>query len=225
VLHLDRNGYYGGECASLNLTNLYKKFVKNEEPPKAFFDALGSNRDYNVDLIPKFILAGGARVPRPATLLARCRVRDAAPPPPPAGLLVKMLVYTDVTRYLDFKLIDGSYVFKKGGGIHKVPATEKEAISTGLVGLLQKNWLRGFLKYMAKYKQSDPKTWDGTDLTKVTMKQFYDKMWLDAETQVRGWHEGGRTRPATPSLTLAARSRPCRTLWATPWRCTATTRT
>ena len=60
MLHLDRNGYYGGECASLNLTNLYKKFVKNEEPPKAFFDALGSNRDYNVDLIPKFILANGA---------------------------------------------------------------------------------------------------------------------------------------------------------------------
>jgi Rab GDP dissociation inhibitor len=24
VLHLDRNGYYGGETASLNLTNLWK---------------------------------------------------------------------------------------------------------------------------------------------------------------------------------------------------------
>jgi RAB protein geranylgeranyltransferase component A len=142
-----------------------------------------------------------------------------------------MLVYTDVTRYLDFKLIDGSYVFKKGGGIHKVPATEKEAISTGLVGLLQKNWLRGFLKYMAKYKQSDPKTWDGTDLTKVTMKQFYDKMWLDAETQVRCMTGRGLKRPAPLvrlPLSLCNPTRlptPCRTLWATPWRCTATTRT
>ncbi|OEH75183.1 Rab GDP dissociation inhibitor, partial [Cyclospora cayetanensis] len=26
VLHLDRNNYYGGECASLSLTNLYNKF-------------------------------------------------------------------------------------------------------------------------------------------------------------------------------------------------------
>ncbi|CAN0320186.1 unnamed protein product, partial [Ectocarpus sp. 13 AM-2016] len=26
VLHVDRNNYYGGECASLNLTNLYNKF-------------------------------------------------------------------------------------------------------------------------------------------------------------------------------------------------------
>lgn len=25
VLHIDRNNYYGGACASLNLTNLYSK--------------------------------------------------------------------------------------------------------------------------------------------------------------------------------------------------------
>jgi len=40
--------------------NLFKKFSNNQEPPKAFFDALGQNRDYNVDLIPKFIMANGA---------------------------------------------------------------------------------------------------------------------------------------------------------------------
>ena len=49
-------------CASTLLThvqNLFKKFSGNQEPPKAFFDALGQNRDYNVDLIPKFIMANG----------------------------------------------------------------------------------------------------------------------------------------------------------------------
>lgn len=40
--------------------NLYKKFIKDEKPPKEFFEALGSDRDYNVDLIPKFIMANGA---------------------------------------------------------------------------------------------------------------------------------------------------------------------
>ena len=157
VLHIDRNGYYGGDCASLNLTNLYKKFIKDEEPPKAFFDALGSNRDYNVDLIPKFIMAGGT--------------------------LVKMLIFTDVVRYLEFKLVDGSYAFKKGVGVAKVPASEGEAIATKLVGLLQKNWLRGFLSYISKYDQANPKTWNGMDLTKATMKELYDKMWLDADAQ------------------------------------------
>jgi Rab GDP dissociation inhibitor len=28
VLHIDRNNYYGGDCASLNLTNLYAKVNK-----------------------------------------------------------------------------------------------------------------------------------------------------------------------------------------------------
>lgn len=43
------------------------------------------------------------------------------------GRLVKILVHTDVTRYLDFKLIEGSYVFRKGTGIGKVPANGVEA--------------------------------------------------------------------------------------------------
>lgn len=54
VLHVDRNGYYGAECASLNLTNLFEKFQAGEVPSN-----LGANRDYNVDLIPKFIMACG----------------------------------------------------------------------------------------------------------------------------------------------------------------------
>ncbi len=156
VLVLDRNGYYGGECASLNLSQLWAKF-KGGEAPKQFFDALGANRDYNVDLVPKFIMANGK--------------------------LVKVLVATDVTKYLDFKLVDGSYVFKKGQGVSKVPANETEAIKTPLISFLQKNWLRGFLKYIAKYDQADPKTWDGMDFSKATMRQLFEKMWLDVDCQ------------------------------------------
>ena len=71
VLVVDRNNYYGGEAASLNLTNLFGKFNKGAEPPQQFFDILGHNRDYNVDLIPKCIMA--------------------------CGKLVKMLLHTKVT--------------------------------------------------------------------------------------------------------------------------------
>ena len=56
VLHMDRNGYYGGDCASLNLPQLYEKFKGNAAPPAS----LGQSRDYNVDLIPKFIMASGS---------------------------------------------------------------------------------------------------------------------------------------------------------------------
>lgn len=57
VLHMDRNDYYGGESASITpLTKLFELFNKKSEPQEAKF---GRFRDYNVDLIPKFIMANG----------------------------------------------------------------------------------------------------------------------------------------------------------------------
>ena len=116
VLQMDRNNYYGADCASLNLTNLYEKF-KAGTPP----DNLGANRDFNVDLIPKFIMA--------------------------CGNLTKMLLHTKVTRYLEFKSIEGSYVYK-GGKILKVPATPEEALRSPLMGLFGKRPFRSFLIYL-----------------------------------------------------------------------------
>ena len=115
---MDRNNYYGGECASLNLTQvgfstgwflylslslmfvsscpcyrlptddcteqMYKKFKGEQKAP----EDLGRDRDYNLDLVPKFIMANSE--------------------------LVTILTHTDVTRYLEFKQIAGSYVFREG---------------------------------------------------------------------------------------------------------------
>ena len=33
VLHVDRNSYYGGECASLNLEQLYERFYPGQVRP------------------------------------------------------------------------------------------------------------------------------------------------------------------------------------------------
>jgi Rab GDP dissociation inhibitor len=55
VLVIDRNDYYGAEAASLNLQNLYKKFRGDEK----MREDMGPNRDYNVDLIPKVMMACG----------------------------------------------------------------------------------------------------------------------------------------------------------------------
>jgi len=73
VLHIDRNSFYGGEGASVNLTNLWKLFRDKEEPNKE----LGHNRDWNIDLIPKYIMYGGK--------------------------LVKILLKTRVSKYLEWK--------------------------------------------------------------------------------------------------------------------------
>jgi len=49
VLHMDKNSYYGGESASLNLKQLFEKYKSGSQPPKE----LGESREYNVDIIPK----------------------------------------------------------------------------------------------------------------------------------------------------------------------------
>jgi Rab GDP dissociation inhibitor len=87
ILQLDKNNYYGSDSASLNLTNLWKMFRPNEEVPKKY----GENRDWNVDLIPKFVMANGN--------------------------LVKILIKTNVSQYLEWKCVDGTYVYQwdKGG--------------------------------------------------------------------------------------------------------------
>lgn len=100
VLHIDRNKYYGAESASITpLEDFFDKF----NLPKDDIASYGKTRDWNVDLIPKFLMANGQ--------------------------LVKLLIHTGVTRYLEFKSLEGSYVYKQGK-IHKVPADEREALSS-----------------------------------------------------------------------------------------------
>uniref|UniRef100_A0A672YP84 Rab GDP dissociation inhibitor n=1 Tax=Sphaeramia orbicularis TaxID=375764 RepID=A0A672YP84_9TELE len=54
VLHMDRNPYYGGESSSITpLEELYKRFTLPDSPP----ESMGRGRDWNVDLIPKFLMA------------------------------------------------------------------------------------------------------------------------------------------------------------------------
>ena len=61
-----------------------------------------------------------------------------------------MLIKTDVVKYLEFKVIDGSYVYKKGS-LHKVPATEREALSSSLMGMFEKRRFKKFLEFTATY--------------------------------------------------------------------------
>ena len=59
VLHMDRNKYYGGESASITpLEELFSKFGM-AAPDQAEYCR---GRDWNVDLIPKFLMANGQLV-------------------------------------------------------------------------------------------------------------------------------------------------------------------
>jgi len=83
-----------------------------------------------------------------------------------SGLLVKVLLHTKVTAYLEFKSVEGSYVLrgkvnKPGDSIYKVPATETEAISTSLLGLFEKKRFADFLGFVRDWKEEDEKTHKG----------------------------------------------------------------
>lgn len=84
VLHIDRNPYYGGECASLNLDQLFSKFQQGVPP-----ESLGRNHLYNVDLVPKVLMCAGELVK-----ILRATVVDR--------------------YNMEFMLLDNSFVVKSG---------------------------------------------------------------------------------------------------------------
>jgi|UniRef100_A0A7S4G3U7 Rab GDP dissociation inhibitor len=151
VLHMDRNAYYGGECASLNLEQLFEKFNKGAPPAE-----LGKSHLYNVDLCPKLLMAN--------------------------GILVKILRKTVAARYnMEFMLIDGSFVLRDGK-IHKVPVTEREALSSGLMGMFEKRRAAKFLSWVQDYEPNDKKTHKGFDLLTKPMREVFKEFGLDPKT-------------------------------------------
>lgn len=152
VLHMDRNDYYGAESASLTLTQLYMKFRDGQIPNPDY----GKDRDYNVDLIPKFAMASGE--------------------------FVNILYHTDVTRYLEFRQIAGSFVYRDGK-ISKVPSNDAEAFMSPLMGMFEKRRAKKFFEFIQNYDYANPATQQGLDLNVVTMSEVYKKMGLEPGTQ------------------------------------------
>ncbi|KAK9677416.1 hypothetical protein RND81_11G141900 [Saponaria officinalis] len=151
VLHMDRNDYYGGASTSLNLNQLWKRFRGDEQPP----ESLGPSKEYNVDMVPKFMMAN--------------------------EVLVRILIHTDVTKYLNFKAVDGSFVYNKNK-IYKVPATDVEALKSPLMGLFEKRRARKFFIYVQDYEDNDPKSHEGLDLNQITARDLIKKYGLEDDT-------------------------------------------
>lgn len=151
VLHIDRNKYYGGDIASITPLEDFFSMYGMKMPE----DMFGRGRDWNVDLIPKFLMANGQ--------------------------LVKLLIYTGVTRYLEFKCLEGSYVCK-GGKVYKMPADEKEALTTSLMGIFEKRRFRKLMIYIMEFNLEDTKTWQGIDPKQNTAEDLYNKFGVDKNT-------------------------------------------
>ncbi|CAE7330061.1 Gdi1 [Symbiodinium sp. KB8] len=129
-------------------------------PPKE----LGENREWNVDLIPKFIMASGD--------------------------LVKILLKTKVSRYLEWKSCEGTYVyqyqeaglFSGAKYIHKVPATATDGLKSPLMGMLEKPRFINFAQFIMNWEDDKPGTHQDIDPRRHTMAQVYQKFGLQEST-------------------------------------------
>ncbi|XP_034725158.1 rab GDP dissociation inhibitor alpha isoform X1 [Etheostoma cragini] len=142
VLHIDRNPHSGGESASIS--PLEELYKMFEVPGSA--KSKGHGKEWNIDLIPKFFLSNGE--------------------------LVKILVHTEVTRYMDFKVVEGSYVYK-AGKVHKVPCTEEEAHASDLMGMFDKRRFRKLLLFVLNFDVRNPRTYQDVDPNKMTTRDLF----------------------------------------------------
>ena len=117
----------------------------NRPSPPAGEAELGKLRDYAVDMVPKFIMAGGQ--------------------------LVKVLIHTGVANYMEFKPVDGSFVYSsKAGKVCKVPATPEDAMKSSLMGMMEKTRMVQFTLWVSKVKLSDRATWKAGNITKTQLQ-------------------------------------------------------
>lgn len=120
----------------LQLFKKYGTYAKGEEPWKKY----GRVNDWNIDLVPKLLMSNGE--------------------------LTNILVSTDVTKYLEFKQIAGSYV-QQGSGtkatVAKVPSDAGEALRSPLMGLFEKRRAKKFLEWVGVFNEDDPASYGGRD--------------------------------------------------------------
>ena len=134
ILQLDRNGYYGSDSASLILEDLWKHFRPGTPVPSKY----GESKDWNVDLIPKYVMA--------------------------SGNLVKILLNTNVSEYLEWKPIDRIFLYQSNygiGDIHKIPVTPGEAIKTKLFDLPEKRKIKKLFDFIKDYEKDNPSKQNG----------------------------------------------------------------
>jgi len=154
VLHIDRNSFYGGEGASLDLNSFWKLFRPGVEASKN----IDQNGHWNFDLIPKFFMINGGIM----------------------KLLEKTRVYEDIqwkttgSTYV-YQLKQDGYFSKGGPKISKVPCNDKEALKSDFMGLLERNRCRNFFTFLQNYDPNDPTTHANIDLERENFSRLIKK--------------------------------------------------
>lgn len=131
---------------------MFQRFRRGLKPP----EELGRDRDYNIDLVPKFMMASGE--------------------------LVDILIATEVTRYLEFVQVAGSYVYRAGTGVCKVPSTATEVLSSSLLGFFEKTRFKSFMEFVQGVDPVERSTWKKHDLARMLFAELVKAFGLEGDT-------------------------------------------
>lgn len=99
-----------------------------------------------------------------------------------SGELTNILVSTDVTRYLEFKQVAGSYVQQGSGSkatVAKVPSDAGEALKSPLMGIFEKRRMKSFIEWVGNFDAKDTATHKG-QLTRRSRFQRSGEQYADA---------------------------------------------
>ena len=136
ICQINKSNIFGEDCPSLNLSQLWNEFKKNQNPP----EELGEDKDWNIDLIPKIMMINSH--------------------------LITLLRLTDVYNYIEWKNIEDVFVYQydKGGMfssakgvIYKVPLSQEDVANSDLMGMFEKNRCKKFYNFVQNLKDEDLK--------------------------------------------------------------------
>ncbi|TGZ82544.1 rab GTPase activator [Ascodesmis nigricans] len=209
VLNIDANSYYGGESASLNMFDMWKKFRwsedqrRQEDQRKKDIETMENEEREAEEKRRAAAKEAGDDSYKP--LPKGERPPQAGPNPPEHygkdmrswnqwhislipkflmadGELTRILHQTGVTNYIELLSVGGSFVVKKGVP-SRVPSTRMEAVKSPLVSTMQKYYMQNFLQFIANYKEEDASTHKSDlNLDKNTMREAYKIFGLDSWT-------------------------------------------
>lgn len=121
VAHVDANGYYGGDDASLTLDEIVQ-WADRESIPYVG-DIPAQSRQYSISLAPSII---------PAT-----------------GPLISALIASGVSRYGGFKLLERIATFRAPGHVERAPSTKEDIFKNKQITLVEKRRLMRFFTFAA----------------------------------------------------------------------------
>ncbi|KAK9478468.1 GDP dissociation inhibitor-domain-containing protein [Lipomyces japonicus] len=171
VLHIDRNPYYGGSWATLNLdelkawTDKVNETASNKTPFADAYLYISRNlesRKYVIDLSPHILFTRSD--------------------------LLSLLIQSRVSRYLEFKPVGTFHTFEQDS-FEKVPGTKEDIFTSQSLTLLTKRSLMKFMKFVISWETNLP-IWE--EYKGVSIRTFLqDKFALDTPQIVEVVHSIG----------------------------------